>query len=127
MRPPPSCFRLRPAGASTPPVARPLAWPSIPDSTWSADMSVQTGARTVLVLPGSSTFRPRRRARRWYGAVDRQGQPLVGRSDDGRDRDDGVGEHSGGCHPFPLSTCPPTLPFSFSSMARKGNKEGDRS
>lgn len=119
----------RPAAVVTPPFAHPVAWSSNPRSTWSTGVRPETRARTVLVLPGSSTLRPGQPAASGWGhtgADDHCRQPHARPQPHGqaRGRDDGVGDRTGGCYPLALLTPQPSLSFLFSSMARKGNKEG---
>lgn len=113
---------------STVPVARPVAWSTLPETTWSASTRLRSGARTVLMSSASSTS---------VVAGWREGPAsLVSEAGtDGRRLGDerhrcrhGVGVLCGGCdRPFaPLILLPSSL-LPSSAAARKGNREGGSS
>jgi hypothetical protein len=125
---------LRPTWVDTPPIAHPVVWSNDPRNACSTGVRLQTAARTVLVLPGSSTSRRGRAgssAGRGAGEDDQGRQPHAHPRPDGhgrgRGRDDGVGDVVGGCYPLAPATCPPSLSSFFTSTVRKGNKKGGRS
>ncbi len=118
----------RTASRAAPPVARPMAWSKKPRNTCSGGVTLETGARTVLVLPGSPTSTSGRWPRRCSGAGGYGSHALVpgGRQVPRRtgDHDGGDGDGHGGCRPVAPTTLSSSLSFSSSSTARKGSTEG---